>query len=115
MSKRDSTISSAAARHVSTAPGIPLPRVKLTRPADRKDARDLPDTLQQTCQMLRVSNRHTHVDGSRGLRPVGSGVHHLDAYFFTREQVADVPDQSLSVYRDNCERHGLGRIGVYPP
>ena len=114
MSKRDSTISGVAARHVSTAPSGPFSGLKLTRTTDRKDARHLPDTLQQTRQMLRVSNRHAHVDGSCRLRPIGSGVHHLDADFFAREQIADVPDQSLSVYGDNRERHGLARCRIGP-
>jgi hypothetical protein len=53
--------------------------------------------------MLRVVNAQTHVDGSCRLRAIGSGVHHLDAHFFARQQVADVSHQSLSVYRDNGE------------
>ena len=64
--------------------------------------------------MLRVINRHTHVDGSCRLRAIGSGVHHLDGDFFTGQQVADVPHQSLSVYRDNVERYGL-TAGARPP
>src|SRR5262245_31758500 len=64
--------------------------------------------------MLCVINRHPNVDGSRRLSPIGSGVHHLDGDFFAGEQVANVPDQSLSVYRDNIEGYWLGLAGIGP-
>ncbi len=93
---------------------VPIHELKLTRATHRKDASDLPNTLQQTRQRLRSVNAQSNVDGSRRLRPIGSGVHHFDGDFFTREQVADVPDQSLSVDRDNVERHGLRLRRIRP-
>jgi hypothetical protein len=64
--------------------------------------------------LLRVIDAQAHVDGSRRLCPVGSGVHHLDAHFFACQQIADVADQTLSVYGDNRECHGQRRRGVGP-
>src|SRR5688500_7533326 len=67
----------------------PAGGLKLSRTADRQDTSHLSYTLQQTRQMLRIANGDAHVDGSRRLRAIGSGVHHLDRDFFSREQIAD--------------------------
>src|SRR5437868_5683933 len=111
LSKRDSTKSGPAALHVLGS--FPNP-VKLSGPPYREDVAHPPDTLQESCQMLRVIDAQTYINGSRRPRSIGSGVHHFDGDFFAGQQVADVPDESLSVDRDNVERHGLRLHRVRP-
>src|ERR1043165_8846386 len=82
LSKRDSTKSGAAALHVSTGTDPNRNPVKLSRATYREDASHPPDTLQKPCQMLRVIDAQTYINGSRRLRAIGSGVHHFDGDFF---------------------------------
>src|SRR6185369_6895264 len=116
ISKRDSTKSGGASRHVSWEAGnAPCPPpMKLTRSAHRQDASHPAYTLDQRGQILHVGNRESDVDGSCRLRLIGSGVHHLDGNFFTGSQVTDVTDQALSVDRDNVEGYGLCLGGIRP-